>query len=58
MAYDDDIEESVVQFRAAAQAQEKPEKQEAKSTLKESLDEMDEDDDDLMMDAETIFIEK
>lgn len=56
MQYDDDIEESVVQFRA--NVNDKPGEDDTKQ-MKEAIQEVDQDDDsDLHMDAETIFIEK
>ncbi len=54
MQYDDDIEESVVQFKTATQQADK----EAKPQEPEGTEAQDDDDDDLMMDAEAIFIEK
>ena len=59
MQYDDDIEESVVQFKMAASELNRP-KENQPSELSKQMEELgeDDDDDDLMMDAETMFIEK
>ncbi len=55
MQYDDDIEESVVQFKNSASANKDTKTQEPEGA-QEAAD--DDDDEDLMMDAETMFIEK